>query len=173
MIPVQEVFSSDWNLERGLKIWSPDSMKEFKIENHYLVIKEAKSILFGISTELLHNAENRNLCDALQTILNILRKPIIPILFGTDAKWKESDIGVVLSDKLYVNMQNPKRYDNRILELVDLIEQEKESNSKSKQQLRDEPTDVFISYCWANSHDAVHKGVWIIRFEQLFIDFLC
>ncbi|CAF1146931.1 unnamed protein product [Adineta ricciae] len=144
--------------KRGLKIWSPDSMKEFKIENHYLVIKEAKSILFGISTELLQNTENRNLCDALQTILNILRKPIIPILFGTDSKWKESDIGVVLSDKLYVNMQNPKRYDNRILELVDLIEQENESNSKSKQQLRDEPTDVFISYCWANSHDAVHKG---------------
>jgi hypothetical protein len=132
-------------------------MKEFKIENHYLVIKEARIVMFGISTELLQNFENKNLLDGLQTILSILRKPIIPVLFGTDMKWKESDIGVVLSDKLYVNMQNPKRYENRIVELIDLIEQEK-GEKNNKQQLRDQPTDVFISYCWANSHDAVSKG---------------
>jgi hypothetical protein len=132
-------------------------MKDFKIENHYLVIKEARIVMFGISTELLQNFENKNLLDGLQTILSILRKPIIPILFGNDMKWKESDIGVVLSDKLYVNMQNLKRYENRLVELVDLIEQEK-GEKNNKQQLRDQPTDVFISYCWANSHDAVSKG---------------
>jgi len=133
-------------------------MKDFKIENHYLVIKEARIVMFGISTELLQNFENKNLLDGLQTILSILRKPIIPILFGNDMKWKESDIGVVLSDKLYVNMQNLKRYENRIVELIDLIEQEK-GEKNNKQQLRDQPTDVFISYCWANSHDAVSKGM--------------
>jgi hypothetical protein len=133
-------------------------MKDFKIENHYLVIKEARIVMFGISTELLQNFENKNLLDGLQTILSILRKPIIPILFGNDMKWKESDIGVVLSDKLYVNMQNLKRYENRLVELVDLIEQEK-GEKNNKQQLRDQPTDVFISYCWANSHDAVSKGM--------------
>jgi len=133
-------------------------MKDFKIENHYLVIKEARIVMFGISTELLQNFENKNLLDGLQTILSILRKPIIPILFGNDMKWKESDIGVVLSDKLYVNMQNLKRYENRLVELVDLIEQEK-GEKNNKQQLRDQPTDVFISYCWANSHDAVSKGI--------------
>ncbi|UJR35583.1 hypothetical protein I4U23_028336 [Adineta vaga] len=143
--------------KRGLKIWTPDSMKDFKIENHYLIVKEAKLILFGISTELIQNFENKNLYDALQTILSILRKPIIPLLFGTDSKWKESDIGVALQDKLYVNMQNLKRYDNRIIELVDLIEQEN-GDKKSKQNSRDQPTDVFISYCWSNSHDAVNKG---------------
>lgn len=144
-------------LERGLKIWTPDSMKDFKIENHFLVIKEAKSIIFGISTELIENLENKNLYDAFQTIINILRKPIIPVLFGTDMKWKESDIGVALSDKLYVNMQNPKRYEHRIHELLDMVEQEKTSSNKN-QQLKDQPTDVFISYCWANSHDAISKG---------------
>jgi hypothetical protein len=136
-------------------------MKEFKIENHYLVIKEARFIIFGISTELIENPDNKNLHDAFQTIINILRKPIIPILFGSDMKWKESDIGVALSDKLYVNMQNPKRYEHRIVELIELIEQEKTNNDKS-QQLRDRPTDVFISYCWINSHDAVLKGIKIV-----------
>jgi len=133
-------------------------MKDFKIENHYLVIKEARIVMFGISTELSQNFENKNLLDGLLTILSILRKPIIPILFGTNMKWKETELGVVLSDKLYVNMQNLKRYENRIVELIDLIEQEK-GEKNNKQQLRDQPTDVFISYCWANSHDAVSKGI--------------
>ncbi len=150
------------NLERGLKVWTPESMKEFKIENHFLVVKEAAFIIFGISTELIENANNKNIYDALQTIINILRKPIIPILFGTDMKWKESDIGVALSDKLYVNMQNPKRYEHRIVELIDLIEQEKTNNSSKNLQNKDQPTDVFISYCWANSHDAVIKGIEIV-----------
>jgi hypothetical protein len=136
-------------------------MNEFKIENHYLVVKEAGFIIFGISTELIQNSDNKNLYDAFQTITNILRKPIIPILFGTDMKWKESDIGVALSDKLYVNMQNPKRYEHRIHELIDLIDQEKNSTNKD-QLLKDQPTDVFISYCWSNSHDAVSKGREII-----------
>lgn len=132
-------------------------MKDFKIENHFLVVKEAGFIIFGISTELIENPDNKNLYDAFQTIINILRKPIIPVLFGNDMKWKESDIGVALSDKLYVNMQNPKRYEHRIHELVDIIEQEKQGAEKNH-QLRDQPTDIFISYCWANSHDAICKG---------------
>ena len=141
-------------------------MKEFKIENHLLVVKEAKTILFGISTELIQNPDNKNLCDAFQTITNILRRPILPILFGTDMKWKESDIGVALLDKLYINMQSIKRYEYRIKELVDIIEQEQEGKNKT-QHLRDQPTDVFISYCWANSHDAVRKGIKIILFYIL------
>jgi hypothetical protein len=136
-------------------------MREFKIENHFLVVKEAAFIIFGISTELIENAQNKNLYDALQTIINILRKPIIPLLFGSDMKWKESDIGVALSDKLYVNMQNPKRYEHRIVELIDLIEQEKNNNTNKNLQNKDQPTDVFVSYCWANSHDAVSKGIQI------------
>jgi hypothetical protein len=132
-------------------------MDEFTIENHYLVVKEAGVILFGISTELIYDPKNKNLYDAFQTITNILRKPIIPILFGTDMKWKESDIGVQLSDKLYINMQSLKRYEQRILELLDLIEQQKSGN-KQNQHINEQPTDVFISYCWANSHDAVEKG---------------
>ena len=136
-------------------------MKEFKIENHYLIVKEAGFIIFGISTELIQNSANKNLYDAFQTITNILRKPIIPVLFGSDMKWKESDIGVALTDKLYVNMQNPKRYEHRINELADLIDQEKNSQQKN-QQNKDQRTDVFISYCWANSHDAVGKGIEIV-----------
>jgi hypothetical protein len=136
-------------------------MKEFKIEDHYLVVKEAAFIIFGVSTELLENSDNKNLRDAYRTITNILRKPIIPVLFGTDMKWKESDIGVELSDKLYISMQKPKRYEHKIIELIDLIEQEKGGKNKN-QQSKDQPTDVFISYCWANSHDAVSKGIPMI-----------
>ena len=145
------------HLEHGLKVWTPESMDDFKIENHFLVVKGARSILFGISTELIHRPEHQNLHMAFQTIKNILRKSVVPILFGSDMKWKESDIGVSLSDALYVNMQNPKRYEHRIKELIELIEHESLGDKKSE-ELRNQPTDVFISYCWINSHDAVSKG---------------
>ena len=144
-------------LERSFKVWTPESMKDFKIENHYLVIKAAGIVLFGISTELVENPENQNLRDAFRTIKDIIRRPIIPVLYGTNAKWKETEIGVALSDALYVNMQNIKRYETRIQELTDLIEQSR-GGDKQAQQLRDQPTDVFISYSWSNSHDAVSKG---------------
>ncbi|CAF3639029.1 unnamed protein product [Rotaria socialis] len=143
--------------KQGLAVWTPESMKDFVIENHYLVIKEARFILFGISNELVYNPENKKLYDAFQVITNILRKTIIPVLFGNDMKWKESDLGVALSDKLYINMQNPKRYDYRIKEIIDMTEQENGQSIKSN-QLRDQSTDIFISYCWMNSHDAVSKG---------------
>ncbi|CAF3640658.1 unnamed protein product [Rotaria sp. Silwood1] len=143
--------------KRNLTVWTPELMKDFKIENHYLVIKEARSIIFGVSTELVNNVDNKNLYDAFQIIKNILRKPIIPVLFGSDMKWQESNIGIALSDTLYVNMQDPKQYEHRIKELTNRIEREKNKNNKN-QQMRDQPTDVFISYCWKNSHDAVSKG---------------
>ena len=133
-------------------------MNDFKIENHYLVVKEASIIIFGVSTNLIQNVDNKNLYDALQIIINILRKPIIPILFGNDMKWKQTDVGVALSDTRYINMQDPKRYEYRIKELIDLIETSKRQ-SRSTQPLRDLPTDVFLSYCWTNSHDAVNKGM--------------
>ena len=145
------------HLEHGLKVWTPESMDEFKIENHYLVVKGARSILFGISTELINRPEHQNLHMAFQTITNILRKSVVPVLFGSDMKWRESDIGVSLSDALYVNMQNPKRYEQKMKELIELIEQEKLGDKKGG-ELKNQPTDVFISYCWINSHDAVGKG---------------
>lgn len=141
-----------------MKVWTPESMVDFKIENHYLVVKAAGLVVFGISTEMIENPENRQLMVAFETIKDILRKPIVPILFGTNMKWKESEIGVALTDALYVNMQNPQRYNNRIKELVDLIEQSR-GGDKQNQHLRDQPTDVFVSYCWLNSHDAANKGL--------------
>jgi hypothetical protein len=123
-----------------------------------LVVKAAGLVVFGISTELIEHAENRYLREALQTIMDILHKPVVPVIFGSNMKWKESEIGIKLTDTLYVNMQDPKRYDNRINELVDHIENGLGSNKES-QKLRDQPTDVFISYCWLNSHDALSKGL--------------
>lgn len=132
-------------------------MAQFKIENHYLVFKTAGIVLFGISTELAENPQNENLRTALQTIKDILRRPIIPIIYGSDTKWKQSELGVGLTDAFYVSMQNPKRYDNKLNELIELIEQVQ--NSDQKHIVKDEPTDVFISYCWTNSHDAASKGI--------------
>jgi len=135
----------------------PDSMQDFKIENHFLVIKQAGTILFGISTELIENQKNKNLYDALQTIVNILRKPITPIIFGSDNRWRSSDIGATLTDKLYINMQDATRYEHKINEIHGAIQEDKKNQEKD-QRKRDEPTDVFISYCWTNSHDAINKG---------------
>lgn len=145
-------------IERGLKVWAPESMKEFKIENHYLVVKAAGVVLFGISTELVENPENQNLCIAFQTIKDILRKPIVPVIFGSNKKWQQSEIGIALSDALYINMQDIKRYEIRIKDLHETVEQSRVGD-KQNQMLRDQPTDVFISYCWLNSHDAAYKGL--------------
>ncbi|CAF1552784.1 unnamed protein product, partial [Didymodactylos carnosus] len=142
--------------KHGLKVWSPDSMCEFKIENHFLIIKEARFILFGISSELVLNESNKNLYDAYQTIQNFLRKPIIPILFGMDKRWQETPLGIAMTDVLYIKMQEKKRYELKMQEIIERLQHDKTKNEFER--LRDQPTDVFISYCWTNSYDAVSKG---------------
>ncbi|CAF4152020.1 unnamed protein product [Rotaria sordida] len=143
--------------ESGFTVWTPESMKDLAIEKHYLIIKQADCILFGVSTELVCNAVNKNLYDAFQYITKILRKSIIPIVFGENMEWRTSELGLELPQALYVDMRELNKYDNNIEVLVSRIQRDKNQHHKY-QQISDEPSDVFISYCWANSHDAVKHG---------------
>ena len=54
-------------------------------------------------------------------------------------------------------MQEPKRFEYKIIELVDSIERHI-ADVKVDKQLEEQPPDVFISYCWKNSRDAIKKG---------------
>jgi hypothetical protein len=62
-------------------------------------------------------------------------------------------------------MQDPSRYKFKLNEVFETLErqvktetQNKTNNTDANNNQNNQPPDVFISYCWANSHDAVKKG---------------
>ena len=65
---------------------------------------------------------------------------------------KNATFASVCTDSRVI-MQDPKRFSTKITELFELLENQLQSKNQQAQQL-----DVFISYRWSNSHDAVKKG---------------
>ncbi len=54
-------------------------------------------------------------------------------------------------------MQDPKRYVHKLGDVFESIETQLK-DLKTDTEIENKPADVFISYCWANSHEAVKKG---------------
>ena len=57
-----------------------------------------------------------------------------------------------------VIMQDPKRFSTKITELFELLENQLQSKNQQTKNQQAQQLDVFISYRWSNSHDAVKKG---------------
>jgi hypothetical protein len=57
-------------------------------------------------------------------------------------------------------MQDPKRFSFKLNEMFEILERQlKDSRKELKQDdTQHKDLDVFISYRWSNSHDAVKKG---------------
>lgn len=148
-LKVIELISKDY------KIWFSKKPNEEKIDRLIGKIKESKLVILGISNEFVQN----ELCIKLfELVKNILRKNYILIEFGFNRKhdWlNEPQFASICSDYRVI-IQDPRRFKHKMNELFEVIEkqiQESKKENKVKEEI-----DVFISYRWSNSHDAVKKG---------------
>ncbi len=92
-------------------------------------------------------------------VKNLIKKNYLLIEFGTYGShdWlKNPNLAAICGDTRII-MQEPKRFEFKIIELVDSIERHI-ADVKVDKQLEEQPPDVFISYCWKNSRDAIKKG---------------
>jgi len=94
-----------------------------------------------------------------ELVKNILKKNYLLVEFGSGGshRWLSEPVMAAVCSDVRVIMQDPARYGFKMNELVDGIERQIK-DVKTDRVLSENPPDVFISYAWSNSHDAVKKG---------------
>ncbi|KAK7478154.1 hypothetical protein BaRGS_00030601 [Batillaria attramentaria] len=133
----------------GYKVSFTDEPETANMETLTLAMKSAQVVLIGISDDFVSNEQCHNLIIYAK---ETLRKPILLMTLGATSKWQKQNINIVLSNEVYVKMQDITRYDSKIKELIEAV--------KTKAGLKKVETypECFISYCWANSKTAADLG---------------
>jgi hypothetical protein len=137
-------------------VWFSQKPKEEKMDQVTLAIKESKMVILGVSDQF---GEDEKCLRVFELVKNIIKKNNLLIEFGPNGshKWLEiSQFASICSD-FRIIMQDKKRYSAKLIEACDAIDRQLSEN-KVDRTLQNKKLDVFISYCWANSHDAIKKG---------------
>ncbi|CAD5120956.1 DgyrCDS9504 [Dimorphilus gyrociliatus] len=108
----------------------------------------------GFSIKLYNDSCEKYIEEAISSLKTTqvnLSKPNQLILIKKSDKWKQNtDIGMLCSDDIYINMQNVNNFSTKMNDL------KKSLNLENK--MAKEWPPCFISYCWSNSLSAIKKG---------------
>ncbi len=142
--------------QQNYNIWYPKAAKDFKMDKVTYAIKESKMVILGISDSF---AQDDQCLQVFELVKNIIKKSYLIVEFGKlgTHKWLENSTFASVCCDVRVIMQDPKRYSPKMVEVVDSIERQIK-DTKTDKNMNQKPPDVFISYCWQNSHDAISKG---------------
>jgi hypothetical protein len=150
--------------KEGYKVWYSTKPKEVKIENIALLIKESKMVILCMSDSF---SQDEKCIEVFELVKNIIRKNYLLVELGSfgSHKWLENHLFVSVCSDFRIIMQDKNRYAVKLVEMLEILERQlqiKETGqikkSSSVDDDNDTPADVFISYCWANSNEAVKKG---------------
>ncbi|XP_076085942.1 uncharacterized protein LOC143056672 isoform X1 [Mytilus galloprovincialis] len=133
----------------GFNVTICDNPETADVESLTIAFKSAQVILFGASDEFCADETCKKLLIFAKETLN---KPILLVVLGSSLKFLETSIGLNIADEVFVKMTDVGRYEPKIKELKAALKKK-----KGKGALDDNP-QCFISYCWANSKDAIAKG---------------
>uniref|UniRef100_A0A914XFE4 non-specific serine/threonine protein kinase n=1 Tax=Plectus sambesii TaxID=2011161 RepID=A0A914XFE4_9BILA len=90
---------------------------------------------------------------------NVKRPLVCAVIDANDQQWRSTIVGAIVSTEIYVNFNSTSHYDDKMDELLQRIKSKVQLSSVKKKKKAEEKFDVFISYSWLNSKDAVAKGL--------------
>ncbi|ELT89642.1 hypothetical protein CAPTEDRAFT_187033 [Capitella teleta] len=135
----------------GIRCWYAENLHEMNIQEVSASLADSKIVLVCISDDFVLDGHCQRM---FQFVNSGLKKEFLLLMVGHGKEWAQSDIGMQLVYKVYVNFQRQNLYQEKLTELQGQI-QGKLKRSKGGQQGQ---WDVFISYCWTNSAEAVAAG---------------
>lgn len=141
--------------QENYKVWYTKNPAEEKIERLTLKIKEAKLVILGLSEDF---AKDVKCLQIFELVKNLIQKDYLLIELGKKgaSNWTKDPIFAPVCTDYRVIIQDPKRFEHKIAEMFEAIDRHlKDVKTDAKLS---ENLDVFISYKWSNSHDAVKKG---------------
>jgi hypothetical protein len=142
------------------KIWYSENPKLENFEKITAALKDSKVVLLFISDEF---AKDEKCVQIFDLTKNIIRKNYFIVEVGMidSHKWLENIKFASICTDYRCIMQDPKRFSFKLTELLDKMKNylgEKSIDVSAAEQPPKEPAEVFISYCWANSHEATSTG---------------
>ncbi|XP_055958975.1 uncharacterized protein LOC130014108 [Patella vulgata] len=137
----------------GHSCWFNSDMRTVGINEMTLALKNCKVVLALISDNFERDEKCRDLL--LYTIDGLTKQYVIAPI-GNSLAWFKTDLGMRIGQQEQMIMiKSKQRYAEKIPELKEAIADKLAGIVKT--ELKDHP-ECFLSYCWANSHDAVEKG---------------
>ncbi|CAH1772675.1 unnamed protein product [Owenia fusiformis] len=134
----------------GYKCWYREDMGLWSFNDLVVPIKDAKMALVFMSDEFAADAK----CQELYHYIKLtLKKPCQIIAVGASYDWKQTPAGLLVGEEVFVNMRQLERYEAKLEELKQAVTQT--LNQTANEDLH---PPCFISYCWANSSQAVKLG---------------
>ncbi|CAD5126525.1 DgyrCDS14632 [Dimorphilus gyrociliatus] len=111
-------------------------------------LKSTQVVLTLMTDDFVKNTTCRNLFIYVKK--NLVKQNQLILIKKSD-KWKKhTDVGMLCSDDLYINMQNIENFNSKMNDLKNSL------NINSKSSTEWQP--CFISYCWSNSQMAINRG---------------
>ncbi len=143
-------------------IWYSENPRLEKLETVTSAIKDSKVVLLFISDDF---AKDEKCIQIFDLTKSIIRKNYFIVEVGkiNAHKWLENiKFASICSDYRCI-MQDPKRFSFKLAELFEKMENyfgdgTVDLSQTLQTQVKKAPPEVFISYCWANSEEAVSKG---------------
>ncbi|KAK2167471.1 hypothetical protein LSH36_27g04002 [Paralvinella palmiformis] len=131
--------------------WYEEDLSCRKPEELDVAMRTAKHILVFMSDEFVEDP----ICQSLLLhVINRMQKEYILLMVGKERKWMTSAVGALVTGKVFVNFQRVHQYNEKIQTLIKAINEKLGRNSGTKYA----PADVFLSYCWTNSEEAIKCG---------------
>lgn len=140
----------------GYKLWWSKDPSQEKIDKVLVAIKQAKLVVLGLSDEF---AKDEKCMQVFELVKNVTKKEYMIVEFGHlgTHQWLEDTRFASVCTDFRIILQDPNRYATKLAEMFDTIERLLKGTKVDK-SMKQNPPDVFISYCWQNSQDAIKKG---------------
>ncbi|XP_041374603.1 uncharacterized protein LOC121387519 [Gigantopelta aegis] len=133
------------------KCWFQKDSDKYSMDELIRALMDSSVVLVLISDAFV---QDDDCCNLFKYACLTLKKPILLVVIGTGMQWKQSKLGILLADEVFVNMLQPERYDSKLKELLEML---KIRINKTEVKVEDKPP-CFISYCWKNSAAAIALG---------------
>ena len=154
--------------KENYETWYSKDPKNEKFDKITTALKESKIVILGLSDKF---AANEKCVQVFDMVKNLIKKNYLIIEFGLSHDWLENPKFASVCGDCRVIMQDQKRYSHKLTELFDTVERRvKQKNTKENK--KNKQVDVFISYCWSNSQEAVKKGTKATKTSLGMIDCL-
>ncbi|KAK3765970.1 hypothetical protein RRG08_002213 [Elysia crispata] len=138
--------------ELGYKCWLAQDITKESTDEMAKALLDAKVFLVFMSNNFI---EDETCCNLFKYARLTLKKPIILVAIGSDLGWKQSSMGILMADEVFVNMMKASRYPHKFPELETMLE---DKLCPAKKEVEKNFPPCFISYSWQNSAQAVSKG---------------
>ena len=151
--------------KQGYSVWFTETPDLITLESLMLIIRNATFVLFFISDNACESTQK--CAEMFVYAKTVLEKPYILVALGNSLEWMKTQVGALVTHEFFIKVNTSDRYKTAQTDLFDLAKKKVDTVKNQKGKAAKNSPQIFISYCRANSQDAIKKGriCWVTRIK--------